>query len=242
MKKLLFIAAILLSTAVASAQSALGVTLNAKDSMGNWATYDGTVVYFGDFSDSVTLDDAIKLVNPLENIAIGRNVSILGVEKRRTHVTTTLLLWKLRKGVEYELVLNKLNVTVPAAVEDLKTGAVTMFADTLTRYRFTTDTSIVKTRFKITFPCVLAIDTTKPVVPTREKVTFAVYPNPSTNCLYVKGLPAGRHDVIFNGPERKVYSIVSDGRSPISFNHNLRSGVYYISIDGCVTKIVIISK
>lgn len=220
------------------AQSAIGISLNAE--LGeDLVVMDGTAIYFNNSSDTVNLDDAPKLENPGENIAIIRGNRVLAVEQRTTVVETSLMLWHIR-DLTYQLELTKIGTLPAIALEDRLLNTITYFQDTPVYYRFTSDTDFVYNRFRIIVPCVLAIDTTRFSPPSREKPNFGIYPNPSVNYLYIKGLPAGRHEVNVTNIAKKVtFKVVSDGVSPVRIDHNLPRGVYYLTVNN-VTKPILI--
>lgn len=234
MKKILTIMIVLCLTLKIQAQSAIGMSLQIQDSI-----LDGSAIYFNGYPDSVGSEDAIKFVNHTENIAIRRGNQFLAVEQRTTRVTTDLFLWNIR-GLQYSLLLTKANMDVPVALEDRLMNTLTYFEDTPVVYTFASDSEVVYNRFRIVFPCVLAIDTTQPFVYQREKPVFNIYPNPSTNYLYIKGLPAGRHDLIITDTRKKsIFRLLSDGVNPIKVTHNLSRGMYYLSVNN-ITKPIIV--
>lgn len=215
----------------------IGITLQAN--LGEWTTFDGCVTYYNQSSNDVNLEDAQKLSNPLENIAISRTNVLLAVEQRNTYATIPLELWNLR-DLQYKLIINKTNISKYAVLEDLLEHVIVSL-DSITEYIFYTDTFDVRDRFRISFPCPMVISTTPTINPEIAVNNVMIYPNPSKDYVIIKGLEAGRHNIKFVGSVIKTFPIVSFNNS-LTLRNNMPAGVYFVFVDDKYITTQIINK
>ncbi len=236
-----------------SAQNITGLSVNLFTYLPNneMALEDGVGVLFNGQSDTVDLNDALKLTNPLENIAIIRNNKLLGIEQRTTLDTIPLTLWNLQQQ-DYELEIITRNIT-DAYLEDAVTHTKQYIGagDTL-RYRFINtiantpkDSSI---KFWVVFGKIPPVNNCGSNQPPRhhnnsnnhhhgkQHRRMKVYPNPVTDSyvnLEMDNLVSGRCKVTLLGAARSLtYTFKHDENTNERLNTNgLPKGKYYLVIE-----------
>jgi hypothetical protein len=209
----------------ASAQQLAGISVNlfTYQSDNERTLEDGVGVLFNGQSDSVDLSDARKLANPLENIAILRNNTLLGIEQRTTYDTIPLTMWNLMKR-DYELEIFTMNIS-EVYLEDIAANSKLYIGtgDTL-RYRFTNATDSTPQDFSVKYRLVFTatppdngcVGNHPPRRRRNEEKMIKLYPNPVFgNYINVemKNLSAGSCRVTVLGAIRSLSYDFTHGES-----------------------------
>lgn len=187
------------------------------------------------WSDSVNLDDARVLSNPLENIAILRNRVLLAGEKRVTFDTIPLRLWGLRNNF-YELQIFTRNIS-NAYLEVIDSNKLYPIVDTFVYRIYTHSVTTCDTvkNYRIIYLSVLSIhpDPIREII--KKERVLKVYPNPANDIVNIemKEMPIGKYNITFYGFNfQKSLQInhLHNGSESINIK-SLLPGLYHLVIE-----------
>lgn len=206
---------------------------------------DGALVAFdANFSNSVTNEDASKIMNAAENVSLAEGNSLLSIDERKMpkqNDTLFLNITKLTKP-QYTLQIfsNHLNGLAKAYLEDkyLKKYLPLSLTDTnrITVNISSDAASYVPNRFRIVFEQPSTGILTAPT--NNVKTDIKVFPNPIKDQqinFELKGIEKGEYNFIINnsiGQQIFIALFNYDGRSKqnISLTKKLPAGIYYLQI------------
>jgi len=226
---------------------------------GIYSNMDGVVAaFYAGASNNVDTNDAGKLSNPSETLALFNSNSSLSIEHRepiQNDDILTLRISQMAVGANYKLKLHTENFTYKgnAFLKDVFLGTTTQIAlnGSVFEYPFkvTSDALSIGNRFTITFKTDLSLSLTDAAT-----MIFNLYPNPaasqdSINVLFNSGADS-------DGYTYKIFNIhgqlVGEGRlsvknlyGAIDLHGSLSSGLYFIQLqrdgsnDRFTTKLII---
>lgn len=201
---------------------------------------DGIRVKFdANYSSASDADDAIKLENLTENIAIENNSKYFVIERRsllNTNDTVQLRFWNSGvKDYQFDFATSNFDPTVSVLLIDKYLGTTTI--NNATQYAFSVDNnpaSYDPQRFQLVFGKG-ALSTKDAIV---NNASFSVFPNPvlgRTIQLKYKEIKAGDYSVnLYNALGVLVYTqtlaIKGDGVSQLTVPATVASGMYTIQM------------
>ncbi|MBL0358506.1 MAG: T9SS type A sorting domain-containing protein [Chitinophagaceae bacterium] len=221
-----------------SAESQLqGISVNLYDKSptGERILMDGTGILFNTmWSDSIDLDDAKKITNPLENIAVLRNNTILAIEKRATHDTIPITLWRMNHTIhEFEIVTRSVNNLF---LEDMELHIMIPVVNDTLRYSFASGVADTINRFRLLFHHTLFINTPVTTSATNnQQIKLELFPNPATGDyvnLLMQAADAGKYHIsIFGYHQQFTYQFTHLNNVAERIPTNLPPGNYFVLID-----------
>ena len=214
------------------------------DNAGTKVLADGTLAAFDpSFSNKVGKEDATKMTNASEVVAIANANSLLSIDARqmpKENDTIFLNIAKLTKPQYTLQIFSQKMIDTKAYLEDkyLKTSQALLMNDTnRIVFNVTADgASFDANRFRIVF----TKGNMQPIT-VAKKSSINVFPNPVTGQqinLRLNEIGQGQYTLqLINSQGQKVYTqqIVHDGTSSnlvISFNKKHPAGIYYLQLSG----------
>lgn len=203
------------------------------------------VVFDSSFAKGITREDAAKLTNVDENLAIYHDtthmLSISGLPSVKVKDTVHLRNWKLDNNGNYQLRFdaNNFEASLHASLVDKHLNIVhTIKADDTTLYPFTYVTgngSSAIDRFMIVFER----NTTSVAAKQKLASSFVIYPNPADDSRFnikLNSMAEGQYDVtIYNAIGQLVHASViyhgnGAGHHTVVMNPNTRTGIYTVKV------------
>ncbi len=222
---LLTIVCVLFLSSTINSQTIRAISVNLIDyQQGVPATMDGVAVLFGNYSDSVDLDDALKIMNPNENIYILRHGTALAGEKRTSRDTIPLYLESMNLSYTHAFDIKTINED-GWILQDTRLNRIYPINDSL-HTLFISWYDDNPCRFRLIYignPLLLNNNIT--AAPTLNEIKeVTIYPNPSKGDITIKA-PQGKYTVSFRGNNMVK-----------SFNHigiiktELPNGMYHVVV------------
>ena len=212
-----------------------------KDVDGVSTHLDGAIVNFNNSnSKSIGSEDAMKLMNSGENIAInesGNDLSIDGTTLPTANDVIALKLGNVVENTTYTLKVDATNFTAPglqAFIKDALTNAEVPVENAVS-FTPSKDIASYKDRFSIVFKQSKIV----PVIAGTVKGNISLYPNPVTDKTFTvqtQDIAAGKYTVVLvNNLGQEVFSkainhIAGSTSETITMNKVLSSGLYTLSI------------
>jgi len=212
-----------------------------KDVDGVSTHLDGAIVNFNNSnSKSIGSEDAMKLMNSGENIAInesGNDLSIDGTTLPTANDVIALKLGNVVENTTYTLKVDATNFTAPglqAFIKDALTNAEVPVENAVS-FTPSKDIASYKDRFSIVFKQSKIV----PVIAGTVKGNISLYPNPVTDKTFTvqtQDIAAGKYTVVLvNNLGQEVFSkainhIAGSTSETITMNKVLSSGLYTLAI------------
>ena len=200
---------------------------------GIWETQAGVLSIYGQYSDSIDLDDAKTIENPYSpNISIIRNKKFLSIEKRMSFDTIPLTTWNLSCGI-YRFNITKNTPTAVFRVVD--SNKLYPMSDTFV-YQFTqTSTSIRDSivHYQIIYLNVLSLsDDIMSYHQSIKDIDFSIYPNPTSGLVNLKMSRPGKYTATFyNINFHKTFSFIYINNVIQLSTESLHNGFYHVIVD-----------
>jgi hypothetical protein len=226
---------------VAASNTTHDIRINLTDATAN--LIDGVMASFAStYSNNVDNNDAKKLPNFYENIALSRSGSLLTLERRADITSKDSILIQLSglKTATYQLQVDPKTFNEPgmtASLEDAYLHTSTTLDLTQVSnisFKATSDTATYKNRFKITFSPTL---NTVMIKTPAEGARVIAYPNPATGKqinLTFEGMPLGSYNITVSNPfgqvTQKSSMVYNGGASNKTLSADYTTGVYTVNI------------